>query len=370
MPTLQTTPWINWTFPDQAYARNKVGRHFVEPHIDPRLEAEVGGANPFDAHDKAVALDRLRNNHAKMLGQMGVRNTTERSQRYFNNDSQSQSHFNGKFMEPSYKFTQTPGGLRGGNADPDDPRRIATNGGFGTGGAMTGGTQYVFYSKTGQDYLKNLRTRRIAELNAISTGSFPNGLPKRVPVEPQYDLTDAALSKVMDMFESGAFPASLIDDLNKLQTAFITVAGTISATKLAQYVQVIGRLTVQSERISAVGGGPFQLDAQQRRTVRASGLVLDRLNRLLLEINRTVNEPENVRQRAAAEISSRILGSITSSQTAFGNPEPGRQRQTPTGPDRDVATRGELENRQAREPAALPEAELVTSAGEPPVRPF
>jgi len=420
MPTLQTTKWIDWTFPDQAYARNKVGFVWGPAQEMPRQTAESGVANPFDAHDKAVALERLRNNKAKMLGQMGVRDTTERSQRYSNNASQSQSHLKVPFLTAQ---SQTPGGLRGAagydfplgqfipthsngyaadtalnNYGADTNANAPMTGGVGrddwmeqfstafpsngydpmssllslgadtNGNTLRGGTQYFFYSKEGQDYLEKLRARRITELNAIEKGDFSGGPPKPVPVSPSTDEVDAVLAKVLDQFESGAFPSSLIDDLNRLQAAFLRIGATITANKVAKYTQIIGRLIVQSDRIAGVGAGPFSLDAQQKKVVRATGLVLDRLQRLLMEINRVVNEPENVRQQVVAEIGSRILGSIAGQQAAYGNPEAGRRRvRGPGQTQADVATRGEVENRQRRVPQPLPEA---PAPEEFPTRPF
>lgn len=404
MPTLQTTPWIDWTFPDQAYARNKVGYVWGHAQEFPEVNKEVGAANPFDAHDKAVALERIRNNNRKMLGQMGVLNTTERSQRYDNNASQSASHINARFE--TYQ-SQTAGGLRGG-AGYDHPlgqfiptpangfaaKTSLNNYGADTDGnppmsgsgndalhyiptithALTGGTQYFFYSKEGQDYLENLRKRRIAEMGAIATGNFEGGPPKHIPVAPQMDEVDAVLEKVLDQFESGAFPNSIIDDLNRLQTAFVRVGSTIEHHTLAQYVQIIARLKVQVDRIAGVGAGPYQLDNAQKRTVRATGLVLDRLERLLLEINKHVNESQDVRQRAVAEINSRVLGTTVREQAPYGAREQGRMRRRQAPLDfleqPDIATRGEIERRQRRIPLPLPDAQNVTPAGEPPVRPF
>ena len=345
MPTLQTTPWIDWTFPDQAYARNKTGYVWGPAQEMPPLDAETGSGNPFDAHDKAVCLERLRVNKRKDLGRLGVLNTTERSQRYDNNASQSQSHINGKFMDPSYEYSQTAGGLRGG-------------------------TQYYFYSKEGQEVLHKLRDRRISELNANDTRDFSAGPPKRIEVSPSTDEIDAALSKVLDQFESGAFPNSIVDDMNKLQNALVRIGATITSNKLAQYIQIFARLKVQVDRIAGVGGGPFQMDGNQKKAVRAVGLVLDRIQRLALEINRVINEPEDVRQRAVAEISSRVLGATFAQQTAFGNPEAGRERNVDGANQRDVATRGEVENRERRLPVRLPPPEQQTQAGVPPVRPF
>jgi hypothetical protein len=210
----------------------------------------------------------------------------------------------------------------------------------------------------------------VAELNAIEKGDFAGGPPKPVEVSPSTDDLDAALAKVLDEFESGAFPNSMIDDLNKVQGALLRLGATITDRKLAQYVQILGNLKRQSQRLAtgAAAAGPLALDAQSRKVLRASGLVLDRLERLCLEINRVINEPADVRQRAVAEIGSRILGSTSAVQAPFGTQQrqPGRTRE-----ERGMnAVTGLTTERQIRQPEPLPDASLVTSAGEPPVRPF
>lgn len=350
MPTLQTTEWIAWPFPDASYAKNKVGRKWAKGEDAPKQDAEVGMGNPFDAHDKAVALERLRVNHNKMLGQMGVRNTTERSQRYCRIASQSASHIPGKFEEPSYKFTQTPGGLRGG-------------------------TQYFFYSEEGQGWLQKWKARRIGELNAISKGDFSQGKPVHLSVAPGYDEMDATLAKVLDQFESGAFGGSLIDDLNRLQGALLRVGATIPSRKLAEYVQVFGLLRKQSQRMAAnlpVRGvmGIGAEDSAQRKVIRAAGLVVDRLIRLAEEINRVVNEPEDVRQRAVEEIGNRILGAVAREQQHFGSETRNPRRGRPGAPE-TVQTTGTLEQREVRPARPIePTAEQELPAGTPPERAF
>lgn len=375
MPTLQTTKWVDWTFPDQAYVRNKAGHVWGPAQEMPRSDHEGGAANPFDAHDKAVALERVRNNHRKMLGQMGVLDTTARSQRHSRPASQSCSHINGKFETAQ---SQTAGGLRGG-AGYDHPlgqfiptprngyaaKTSLNNYGADTDGnppqERTGGTQYFFYSPEGQSYLNRLRQRRVSELNAVEKGDFSGGPPKAVAVSPSTDDLDAALALVLDEFESGAFPSSMIENLNKVQGALLRLGATITSHKLAQYVQVFANLKRQSQRLAtgAAAAGPLALDAAARRVLRASGLVLDRLERLALEINRVVGEPEDVRQRVVAEIGARILGSTSAVQAPYGS----IQR-------RQNAVTGLTAARQMRQPQPLPPAELVTQPNALPVRPF
>lgn len=348
MPTYQTAPNYPVSYPSQ---RGDGQRRAYAPS-DPTMGCPMvtGQENPFDSHDKSVALERLKVNHSKMLGQMGVRNTTERSQRYVRPASQSQSDVDGKFKQPAYLFA-------------DGQQR---------GGARVGASQYFFYSKSGQDYLTNLRNRRVGELNAIAKADFAGGPPQPIPVAPAYDDIDAVLEKVLDQFETGAFPNALIDDLNRLQSAFLRVGALITGPKLSQYVNVLAQLQEQVERIIEGAGQGLMMGAQEKKVLRSAGLILDRLQRVAKEINRSLNDDPASRQRAMAEISSRILGSTAAAQAPFGAPTPSRMRRRaePGRQDEvqgDTTTRGELENRQRRIPSAQG-AEITP--GEAPVNPF
>jgi hypothetical protein len=332
MPTLQTTAHLKWTFPDEAERNNVVGYKYAQNSI-PIQEFEGGRANPFDAHDRKVAENRMNTNQRKMLGQMGAIDTTNSSQRYSNNASQSQSHINGKFKDPAYDYSATAGGLRGG-------------------------TQYFFYSKEGQMWLDNWKKRRILELNNISTGDYSTK-PEPIQVAPDYNMLDASFAKVLDQFESGSFPSSLIDDLNKVQAALLQMGSKITSRKLAEYVQILGLLEKQSQRITARGEEVANmLDSNGKKTVRSMGLVIDRLQRLALEINQHVNEPQDVRERAVAEIGTRILGATARQQAEIGS-----RTNPPEGTQRNVTT-GELAQRLARTPRELGNAEVETPAGE------
>jgi len=349
--------------------------------------------SPFVAHEREVALDRLKNNKSKMLGMMGAKNTTERSQRYENGASLSMSKHNGVFPNDEYQFP--PGGLRGGMS------RVTGTGGFEMGGgALSGGTQKFFYFEEGQKWLENWKNRRIQELNAIQKDDFSAGRPERIKVAPQYDELDVILAKVLDQFEAGAFSTSLLDDMNKLQGAFLKVGDIISSQKLAQYMRVVGDVRRQTQRMitpdaltrrvqqldrgdeaeevaaeaaepagarrgrPALAGAPeFKLDAKDKKIIKATGLIADRLVRLLEEINRVVNESQDVRKRVMEEIGSRVLGSVSREQSAFGQPGEYATGQQPT--------RGTLAQRETRVPEQRPPAELeVAPAGTPPVKPF
>ena len=377
MPTYQTSQKSVWMFPDQVFRANQKGYGYAGfGSTQTRPTPIVGEENPFTAHEKQVARDRLVNNRSKMMGQLGVNDTTERSQRYKNNASLSQSKQSGVFPEDEYQ--NPPGGLRGG-------------------------TQKFFYFEEGQKWLENWKSRRIAELNAIQKSDFSAGAPERIPIAPAYDDLDAILSKVLDQFEAGAFSISLMDDMNKLQGAFLKMGSVITAPKLAQYMRVLGDIRRQVQRITAdpertvqqldVGdaaeevledgrrgqpartyrGNTFKLDNKDLKVIRAVGLIADRLVRLLEEINRFVNDAPDVRRRGMEEIGSRVLGSISRQQSAFGqvSTQPRRTGNIARRPTEEVPTVGQLSERQSRVPEERLPAELeAPPAGDPPVKPF
>jgi len=147
---------------------------------------------------------------------------------------------------------------------------------------------------------------------------------------------DAILAKVLDQFEAGAFSNALLDDMNKLQGAFLKLGDTISSQKLAQYMRVVGDIRKQSQRVvgdpeeyvaqldrgdeaaevaeqvaagdpvRAFVTGKYGIDKKDMKIIRATGLIADRLVRLLEEINRVVNESPEVRKRVMEEIGSRV----------------------------------------------------------------
>jgi hypothetical protein len=322
-----------------------------------------GEENPWAAAERQTARDRLKTNHSKMLGMLQVTNTTARSQALDRPSSLSQTRINGRFPADA-PIAVTAGGLRGG-------------------------TQKFFYFKEGQDWLESWKKRRIAELNAISKDDFSAGPPQRIQVAPAYNDLDAILAKVLDQFEAGAFSSGLTDDMNKLQGAFLKMGSTISAPKLAQYMRVVGdirksvqRITADPERVvqqldegddaAAVAddarrgqpartyrGNFFKLDGKDLKIIRATGLIADRLVRLLEEINKFVNDDPATRERAMEEIGSRVLGSIMGQQSAFGQisrqPRPGGDARRPTEGRQTI---GAISERESRIPEQRPPAEL------------
>lgn len=310
MPTLQTTPYISWTFPDQGVAMNRKGVQPLQAQHLPQQDMVIGAASPFTARAKEMALAALQTNRGKEQGMLGKRNTTERSQRYENNASQSQSHINGKFMDPSYMFTQTPSGLRGGT------------------GLIT---------KEGRAWGKQQLLNRITQLNQIDSGDYSAGPTPRTNLDPKLDYLDAAFSLYLDQWEAGALPGSLVESANKCVSELLKVGAVISPSKLAQYVEVVARLQVQADRMAAVEAGRYSFKDEKRAILRSVILTFNRFQQLAEEIARVINEPEAVRAQVMTEVGSRMLAGATRGQTSAAD-VPGRF--VPRGPFTPTVTPG------------------------------
>lgn len=295
MPTYQTTPYISWTFPDQAIRMNKVGFQPLKEVALPQQDRLVGGRDPWAEKTREMALQRLHTNRVKEKGMLFQANTTDRTQAFDRPAHLSQCRINGKFMAPAYEYDVTPGGLRGG-----------------TGLITPEGRAW------GKQQLKN----RIAQLNAIDSGDFSAGPPARVDLDPKLDFLDAAFSQFLDQWEAGAIPGSLVESANKLVLELFKVGATITPSKLAQYVEVCARLQVQADRMAAVESGRYTFKEEKRATLRAVILVLNRFQKLAEEIARVINEPQATRQMVLQEVGSRMLGIAAADQTVAGE-QPG-----------------------------------------------
>lgn len=309
MPTYQTTPYIPWTFPDQAVAMNRKGVHPLQAQVLPQQDMVVGARDPWAEKTREMALARLKTNRTKEQGMLFHTNTTDRSQRYDNNASQSQSHINGKFMAPSYEFAQTAGGLRGGT------------------GLLT---------PEGRAWGKQQLLNRIQQLDAIDSGDYSAGPTPRTNLDPKLDYLDSAFSLFLDQWEAGAFPGSLVDAANRTVSELLKVGATITPSKLAQYVEVVARLQVQADRLSAVEGGRYTFKEEKKVILRAVILTFNRFQQLAEEIARVINEPQDVRARVMTEVASRILPGAMKGQTPIG---PGGW-QGPRGPYIPTVTPG------------------------------
>lgn len=280
MPTYQTTPYIPWTFPDQAIQMNRKGFQPAKSVPLPQQDMIVGAATPWDEPTRKLALQRLHTNRVKEEGMLFKRNTTDRTQAFDRPAHLSQTRINGKFMAPSYEYTQTPSGLRGGT------------------GLIT---------PEGRAWAKRQLERRVTQLDAIETGDFSKGRREPVNLYPTLDFLDSALSQFLDQWETGAFPGSLVELANKCVQELFKVGATISPAKLTEYVEVIARLQVQADRYASVEQGRYTFKEEKRAILRAVINVFSRFQKLAEEIARVINEPAEVRARVMKEVGSRML---------------------------------------------------------------
>ena len=288
---------------------NRKGVQPLKAVFLPQQDMVVGASSPWDEKTREMARQRLHTNRVKEQGMLFHRNTTERSQRYENGASQSASHINGKFMEPSYMFTQTASGLRGGT------------------GLIT---------PEGRAWGKQQLMNRIQQLNAIDSGDYSAGPTPRTNLDPKLDYLDAAFSLFLDQWEAGAFPGSLVEAANRTVQELFKVGAVITPSKLAQYVEVVARLQVQADRLSAVEGGRYTFKEEKKTILRAVILIFNRFQQLAEEIARVINEPQGVRARVMDEVAGRMLKGATQGQTPIG---PGGW-QGPRGPYLPTVTPG------------------------------
>jgi len=219
MPTYQTTPFISWTFPDQAISMNRKGVQPLKATDLPRQDMIVGSASYGWAEDaRRMALARLETNRVKDEGMRGLRNTTARSQAFDRPSTLSQTRINGKFMAPSYEYTQTPSGMRGGT------------------GLIT---------KEGRAWAKRKLQQRIAELNAIESQNYAAGPPTKITILPETVEADQALARLYNYISSAATTNPALPDIaNKLIVALVKAAPAMDGRKLSQYGEDISHIIV------------------------------------------------------------------------------------------------------------------------------
>ena len=287
--TFQTSPYMQWIFPDQAIRMNRLGVHSMRPtHISP-FDANVGQASSWYDDARKEAMARVENTRKAKQGMEGHLNTTERSQRYERPASRSAVP-NGVFEGSTMEYL-TSAGLRGG----------------------------VITTKEGQEWLAKRLKQRKEEFEAIRTGNFSRGPPSRIPVSPYTDV-DSLLRQIFTAFGTGSFTSSTADALNKLLEGFLKIGAVIEPTQLGNYARAVQKLaeTIRSYRGVAPGLGeaaevessvPEYTPAEERlRLVESMSTTLRLIDGVIREIARTINDPQNSRQQVMSTLSQRILG--------------------------------------------------------------
>ena len=287
--TFQTTPYMSWTFPEQAIRMNKLGVQSMRPTYVSPFDADVGQASTWYDDARKEALARVENSRRAKLGMEGKANTTERSQRYERPASRSAVP-NGVFEGSPMEYV-TSAGLRGG----------------------------VITTKEGQEWLQKRLQQRIGEYEAISTGNFSRGPPKELAVSPYTDV-DSLLRQIFTAFGTGSFTSSTADALNKLLEGFLKIGAVIQPTQLGNYARAIQKLaeTIRGYRGVAPGLGegveaessvPEYTPAEERlRLVESMSTTLRLIDGVIREIARTINDPQNSRQQVMSTLSQRLLG--------------------------------------------------------------
>ena len=285
MPTYQSSPYMPWVFPDEAYHMNYTGIKPLRPvPLRNKYDLLPGGGSEaqtlFDNHDRKVALDRVHYNKKKEEGMLGHRNTTARSQRYDRPASRSAVP-NGIFHGSPMEYV-TSSGLRGG----------------------------VITTKEGQEWLAKRLKQRAQEYAEISSGNF-SARPSKIDVSP-YNTIDTLLQSAFTAFTAGSFSPGLNETLNQLLQAFIRAGATITPSQLTTYSQAVQQMMVASRAYDGTFRGlqrgiAFEADEKKLRNVDAINVTLRVINAAIQEIARVIYEPMSSRQQVMNQLASRLL---------------------------------------------------------------
>jgi len=279
MPTYQTTPYMEWAFPDDTVRANVYG---VKPLLKtriPKQKFEVGDNavhNYFAENARAQAMARVVNSQIKEAGMLGFGPPrTARTQRYILPASRS-SVPNGKFMPPSYEYTQTPSGLRGGT------------------GLLT---------KEGREWIHKRLKQRITELDAIDSGT-PSPPSRPIEVIPNTGEIDSLFSQIIDSLAVAAVVNSLPETALKLQTAILKTAPLLTMDDLARFAQ--SAVDIQTAIRSLTASKGKAPSAEKKFVLQALMRVIVRIETIIRELSPSVHESADVKRLVASEIANRI----------------------------------------------------------------
>ena len=282
--TFQSSPYLPWIFPDQAYRMNKqpkeymVGRLMGAP-IEPQ-EVAVPYQVEFADHARRVALDRVENTKKAQMGMEGRVNTTARSQRYDRPASRS----------------AVPNGVFPGN-------EYHTSGNAFRGGVIT--------TKEGREWLAQRLLQRRDEYAQRSTGNFSAGPPKKIDLSP-YTEVDTLLQSLFSDFYSGSFSAKVNESLNKLLSAFISIGATVTDRQMAEYSRAVAKLSEATTpyagpRHAREEGFAYSPAEKRFRSLDSINETLRLIQAAVSEINRLIYEPQAAREQAMGALRQRLL---------------------------------------------------------------
>jgi hypothetical protein len=269
-----------------------------EPVLRP-FNGVMGTESPFAAHDRQVAMDRVRNTQRAKLGMEGRLNVTARSQRKDLPASRSAVP-NGVFEGSPMEYV-TSGGLRGG----------------------------VITTKEGQEWLQKRLKERIEEYGALSSGG-PAKPYTPIATSPYLEL-DTIFSSLFTALGAGSYTSATADSANKLLLAFLKIGSVITPSQLADYSRNLGKL-IESIRPyigDAQGqtrGFTFTPNEERLRLVDQIYKTFQLCDQVVKEIARTIYDSQSSRDQVMSSLSARLLGS----QAAAYNP-------VVSGPERQMA---------------------------------
>jgi len=289
MPTYQTTPYVPWIFPDEAYHMNKRGIQALKPvPIRSGFDLLPGGGSEaqteFNTHERRVAFERVRINKKKEQGMLGHLNTTARSQRY----------------ERPMSRSTVPNGVFPGN-------EYATSGNAFRGGVIT--------TKEGQEWLQQRLKQRITEYDQLASGNFSAGPPANIPLSP-FSNIDTLIQIAYTAFTSGTFSSGLNDTLNQLFQALVKAGAAITGNQLGRYAQSIGNMVQIArsydrsnlETPYAPAEGLEGIDVKGYRKLAAIQQTLRLIDATIREIARVIDEPVAAREQVMSTLASRLFG--------------------------------------------------------------
>jgi hypothetical protein len=282
--TFQTTPYMPWVFPDEAYEMNRNGKSFLDSSPFENLSADVGTESPWASHERQVAMDRVKNTKTAKLGMEGKINTTARSQREYLPASRS----------------AVPNGVFHGS-----PMDYYTSGNAFRGGRI--------YTKEGQEWLAKRLKERAGEYEAISSGNFSAGPPQQIQISP-YTGVDTLLSNIFTAFSTGSFTSSVSTALTQLLGEFIKIGSIVTPSQLTNYAQAIQKL-IETTRpftgrpdLGEIMGPVYESKEKRLRFIDQINQTLKLIEAVIKEIARTINEPLSARQQVVSILQQRLLG--------------------------------------------------------------
>lgn len=250
----------------------------------------------FRKNAVAEALARVRNTSMAKAGMLGMRNTTERSQRYERPASQSAVQ-NGRFYAPGYEYAADAGEKRGGT------------------GLIT---------KDGRAWVHKALQERVKQLEAISTGAFLSK-PGPIEVTPNTDGIDAAIQPLVDSLQMNYISSFLPSMAQQVQAAILRAGATIRETDLVRIYQVVlnAQQSIRSLKSSRREG---PVPSEQNKILNIVDASLNRSEQILKELSNTVSQPTAVRQLAVNAISRRLgIALATTEPEAAADPTDARR---------------------------------------------